>query len=638
MLACLLCADERTIQMKKVNKGMKKHVFLVVLLLIALVAAAGCEPGTTKSAKARILIDTSNRSVLLEEINRVNGEQTAGGKDNSPLASPTYQIIVDGNLGALTNWGSREAGDYGTGNGFLDRKCTTYDSLMLLLSEITSGEKTYGYFSCEWGEAAALSDTEKASGALEATCFRYDAAFSADSTSAKYYLAHKNIAYLVNEIAATAAKRANSNNVYIFVSDLAMQNEGQSTQIADALAKYVVANDSLTMSLIGIQADYVGMINNMPRTSIGIEPKRVFGEPLNTGKVFQRYLYLLIIGKPEQVYETTNQIVEKCAGNRNLSRAGQVNSVYFSGLECVSCQEAGSAGLPDGMTQTAVKPSLAFCGNILAYGAEEKYLGYLYALQGDEKQEETNAITSIPFAKIYSGAPSPTDANIRVTCQFPFILRGCLKQTGMALADDGATFLFSQYSPTVSILEAKQLDLKVKSNGMTADIVGWSECAPGLVTLSGEPILDAEKGTFQAGLTVDTSALERDKPLLLSVTIQPSFLPDRSELLKAFGAGWLTVWSMDMKQYNQDWDAHAFTFSQATNTAYLAETFLNNLLGRQIDRNIEDATAEMSGYKQTLVFGIVQHDKASAYVEGVAADKDLGWAFSQNEVDAFPKQ
>lgn len=619
--------------MKNTGEGILKRLMLVMVALLTLVAIMGCNGETVNSADARIRINLGNIGVFTQEVKKARASWVEPETDDASLDTPTYQIIVDGNLGALTNWGSEEAGDYGTGNGFLDKKCTTYDSLILLLSEITSGQKVFGYFSCEAGEANSISDSAKASGALGANYFSYDSNFSADSNNTRYYKAHKNLANLVSDVAKTAAQNAAPDDVFILITDLAMQNEDQSKQIADALTKYVITNDSLTMSLIGVKAKYVGKINNVPRTSLGIEPKRIFGDPNNSAKAYDRYVYLLLIGSPEQVYETTNQIVEKCKNNRNLSGDDQVKSVFFSGLKCASNTDASAGAI----AQQEIKPELSYCGNIAAYGAAGYDKRFTFVLTDDISKEDSDAIDEIPFAKVYSGASAPTDENITVTCKFPFIIRSYPAQT----AAGGATYSFSGNNPTVSVSEVKQLDLVEKEGGLSADINGWIACGAKMLTLSGEPVFDEENGTFQMGFTVNTTALTKDLPLILSVTVQPSFMPDRSELLKTYGADWLLTWSMDMAVYNSEWDGHAFKFTQATNTAYLAETFYYNLLDRQIDQSIADATEEMSGYEKTFVFGVVQHDVASAYVakgKKVESDNNFGWAFSQDEADAFPNQ
>ncbi len=626
--------------MKNVKKVFKKHISIVVLLLITFVATAGCERGTVDSCPARVCIDSSNLSVLANEVNRAKSTQPTAKTDH-PLENPTYQIIIDGNLGAMTNWGSKDGSDYGTGNGFLDKRCTTYDSLAMLLSEITSGEKTFGYFSCEPGDATSVSKAEAANGVLQASYFQYDAAFSSDSLNTKNYIAHRNIDCLVSEVAAVAEKNTDANNVFILVSDLAMQNEGQSSQIANALTNSVVNSDLLTMSLIGIQADFVGKINNVPRSSIGIEPKRVFGEALNSSKVYQRYLYLLIIGNPEQVYETTNKILEKCKNNSNLNRDGQVNSVYFSGMECVPSQTANATGGTSGETQSR-ESKLEFCGNILSYGAEieEKNVqGYMFFFSKEVAQSDIEAISQLPLAKIYSGAPSPAEENVHITCSFPFALRSCIKQSGASMAGDSMLFTFPENNPTVSLSKSERLGLASNDGKLTASIIDWRACDSGLIALYGKPVFDAEKGQFQVGLLLNNTMLQQDLPAILSITLQPSFKPDRSKLLEAFDADWLTGWSMDMKKYNADWDTHAFTFTQAKKTAYLAETFLYNLLDQQIDKNMEDANAEMTEYAETFVLGVVEHNQAGAYVdskETVEPDQGFGWAFSKDEVKQFP--
>ncbi|MEN6595439.1 MAG: hypothetical protein ABFC31_10900 [Clostridiaceae bacterium] len=623
--------------MKNARTIIYKHAMLVIVLVLTFAFIGGCGTKLDNSAKARILIDSSNIDVLVQEVERAEASYIAPDKETVTLENPTYHIIIDGNLGAQTSWGSKEAGDYSTGNGFLDKKCTTYDSLTLLLSEITSGEKTFGYFSCERGEANPVSDTELADGVCKANYFSYDSAFHSDLNNTKNFKSQKSIANLISEIAASAARQTESNNVFILLSDLAMQNESQSNQIADALAKYVIDNDKLTMSLVGVEADYVGKINNVPRTSIGIEPKRVFGVSYNSSKVFQRYIYLLIIGEPEQVYETTQQIVEKCENNRNLSRGGQVKSLYFSSLECAPCSEGNLVGLTSSMTQEEVEPELTFCGNIAAYGTTEYKTKFVFDMTKIE-EDDCATVSKIPLASIYEEAAAQDGENIHVECQFPFVIWHDYTLTNLDTSgDDALTYTFAQNNPEVSITDIKKLDLETV-NEFSANIAGWTTCDSKTFKQAVEPVFDQVSGKIQMGFVVYPAALQDDLPLVLSVTIQPEFMPDRAKLLESYAADWLVDWSMDIKTYNQEWDDHAFLFTQATKTAYLAETFLYNLLDRQIDKNIDDVTEEMSSYEKTFLFGVVKHDKASKYVDTAETTDNLGWAFSQYQVENFPNQ
>jgi len=597
--------------MRTVKRNAKKHIIFVITIALMLVSIFGCSTKVKQDGRARILIGAENIDILVNEVNKAEASHGAPEEENTTLKNPTYHIIIDGNLGAHTNWGSKEAGDYGTGNGFLDKKCTIYDSLTLLVSEITSGEKTYGYFSCERGKANSVSDTDLADGVYKANYFSYDPQFQGDMNNAKNFSSHKNIADLVSEIATSAAKQTVSNNVFILLSDLAMQNESQSNQIADALTRYVINNDALTMSLIGVEADYVGKINNVPRTSIGIEPKRIFGEPSNSNKAFQRNLYLLIIGAPEQVYETTQQIVEKCKNNRDLSGEGQVKSLYFSGLECVPCSEGNLQGLSGNITQNKIEPKLTFDGNIAAYGTTDYKPRFVFDITHIE-DDDCDIISKIPLASIYTGAASQDGENIHVECQFPFVIRNDYTLTNLGSSGDNmGTYTFARNNPAVTVTEIKKLDLQPMDE-FTANItdVGWTDCDSKTFSQAGEPVFDQTSGKFQMGFVVYPSVLQADLPLILSVTIQPKFMPNRTQLLESYSADWLTDWSMDIKTYNHEWDNHAFLFTQATKTAYLAETFLNNLLDRQIDKNIDDVTAELSCYEKTFLFGVVKHDEA----------------------------
>ena len=639
ILKCLLWGLERMEQMRTVKRNLKKHIILVITLALMLVSVCGCSTTVRQDGRARILIGASNIDMLVQEVNRAEASHHAPEKQTVKLKSPTYHVIIDGNLGAQTSWGSKEAGDYGTGNGFLDKKCTTYDSLTLLVSEITSGEKTFGYFSCERGEADLLTDTDLADGVYRANYFSYDPQFQADMNNAKNFSSHKNIANLVSEIAASAAKQTESNSVFILLTDLAMQNESQSNQIANALAKYVIDNDALTMSVIGVEADYVGKINNVPRTSIGIEPKRIFGEPSNSNKVFQRNLYLLVIGAPEQVYETTQQIVDKCKNNRDLSGEGQVKSLYFSGLECVPCSEGNLQGLSGNMMQDEIEPKFTFCGNIAAYGTTDYKARFIFDITHIE-DEVSEIISEIPLASIYKGAAAQDGENIHVECQFPFAIRNDFTLTNPGSSENGeGSYTFAKNDPAVTVTEIKKLDLEQVdeySAKITED--AWTTCDAKTFTQASAPVFDQTSGKIQMEFVIFPSALQDDLPLILSVSIQPEFMPDRTQLLDSYSADWLTDWSMDIRTYNQEWDNHAFLFTQATKTAYLAETFFNTLLYRQVDKNIDDVTAEMCCYEKTFLFGIVKHDEASKYDKTVESTDSLGWAFSQDQIDNFPNQ
>jgi hypothetical protein len=78
-------------------------------------------------------------------------------------------------------------------------------------------------------------------------------------------------------------------------------------------------------------------------------------------------------------------------------------------------------------------------------------------------------------------------------------------------------------------------------------------------------------------------------------------MPGKSKILALYDTDWVYEWSMDQAIYKQEWIQKPSIFTQATKTAFLADTFVNNLLDRQIEKCVEAANGQMGAYEKTRV-------------------------------------
>jgi hypothetical protein len=190
--------------------------------------------------------------VLYDELARVSASQTSPSAEQTASGAPTYRVIVDSNLGDSTSCENCQA------NGYLDRRCTTVSAMLTVCSQITSGQPYFGYVSCLASESNSRNEDEIPAGAMKGKSVLQLDAFYEKATKLSTYSDHGcNLVDLVTDMAEAAGDRAYQNDVFLLVSDLAMKTVGESNQIADALTKYVLADEDLTIGLIGVQADYI---------------------------------------------------------------------------------------------------------------------------------------------------------------------------------------------------------------------------------------------------------------------------------------------------------------------------------------------------------------------------------------------
>lgn len=603
-----------------------------ITVVIVLFTFYGCS-GAGEDREPRGMIEPS--TVLFDELQRMSDSNSDLALNEDTVESPIYHIIMDSNLGDSTSGGTSESDQYNC-NGYLSSGCATLGSILMVCSELTAGETYHGYMSCLDSENhSSYKGTDQ--NPIHGSFFiEQDDFFKKAAQSATHLYYDSNLVALIKDIAQNADDNASENDVFLLISDLAIQSEGESNLIADALTKHVLSNKNLTLGLIGIQADYAGSIKNVPVSSVGIEPRRVLGTGRNTNEVYQKPLYVLFIGEPEHVLKVMNQFLEKCNNTKSLSRAGQVESLFYYGLSCIPFTEEKTGSMNFASAKTFNKPSVEFSGNIAKYGESGYDPKYVFDISDEVPENMMESIQSIPLAKVYAGARTTDEANVHISCGIPFqlIMSPSLEEDDAQFINGGKEFEFTENNPFVELYpKLLQCNMGTGENPKKMTINSWGDPAQNLIVLAQNPVFNRELHTIDVYCSLDTTQLALDEPQIFSVSVQPECMPDKTELKSQYNTSWLKDWTMDLAIYKQEWASKARLFTQATKTAYLAETFVNNLLDRKIDLNIAFASDEMIEYQKMVIFGVVMREQAKYYVaNGTDDEENLGWAFSTNDI------
>ena len=617
---------------RQANRGTRKTAKIVLACIcIAALMWSLCACGETTEDRSRVARGRISPSqTLYDELDRVNA---GGASAEAQPESPTIHIILDSNLGDYNGGEGYDA------QGFLSKRCVTFQSVMTACSEITSGQDYYGYISCLEGDSGTALEGKWA-GAAAGTYFQPLADFYASAVKTSAYAQHNSdLVGLVSDVASCAGESANKGDVFILISDLAMRDVGESNEIADALAKDVLDSESLSMGIVGIQADYAGTIRNVPSSSVGIEPRRVFGTAGNTSQVYQRPLYLLFIGDKTNVLSVMDQFLQVCSEDDYLSGQGQTNSMYYYKLCCRPAGGSGETALQVSAGTASDGVEVAFAGNISEYGQDGYDPAYVFDLTGGggELDEYRDAIGGIEIAKMYTGQMGESDGNLAVTYRFPYeiVTSPSLEDGAIQALCTETVFDFAENNPDVEVT-VKQLKYNTSEIDSTypSQIVGWEAPAQNLFMLAQDPQFDGARQTAEILCTIDVSQLQQDEPAIFSLTFRSEYMPDRDAIRAVYDTDWMKEWTMDMGVYQTQWAERAYLFTEATKTAYFADTFVSNLLDRQIDLNIESVGEQLTSYDQTVLCGVVLREQAAYYVrnENIKSDEDLEWAFSQDEV------
>ena len=619
---------------RQVNQGTRKAVkiFLACICIVVLMwSLCACDPGPNLSPRGLI----TPSQALYDELDRVNAADVPA---EAQPEGPTIHIVLDSSLG-----------DYNGGEGFntagfLSERCVTFQSVMAACSGITSGQDYYGYISCLENDSGPALEGKWA-GAAAGTYFQPLADFYTNAVKTSAYSQHNSdLVGLVSDVASCAGEPAHEGDVFILISDLAMRDVGESNDIAAVLKADVIESDALSMGIVGIQADYAGLIRNVPSTSVGIEPRRVFGTAGNTSQVYQRPLYLLFIGDKTNVLSVMDQFLQACSEDAYLSEDGQTNSLYYYKLCCRPADESGGV-------------DVTFTGNIGEYGTQGYDPAYVFDLNGkdsdldgkdsdlDGKDSELDkyrdVINDIEIAKMYKGQRGESDGNLAFSYRFPYeIVTSPSLENGVSRAlGAGAVFDFAENNPNVEVA-AKQLKYNASEIDSTypSEIVGWETAAQDLFIVA-QPQFDGARQTAEILCTIDVSQLQQDAPAIFSLTFHSEYMPDKDTIRAVYDTDWMEEWTMDMGVYQTQWAEKAFLFTEATKTAYFANTFVSNLLNCQINRNIKTISEQFAGFDQTVLCGVVIREQAASYLKGEKespADSDnLGWAYSYDETLAL---
>lgn len=579
-----------------------RRFFLSALLVSIAMIGFGCNDTICEPdppAKAALHED------LLEELklprapeNHVNATQEI-----------EYHIIMDSRI-ASSN--SR--------SGFLRKNCVTLQNILSCLQTSVSGKGYKGYYTGK----AKVYDSDPVSGKqveVGVTNYSLTNNLFSQASCAKF----SSTDLLPSETIVQIASEVTEKSVYVFVTDLAMPNAGESAQIISALSERVLTNNNLTVGLIGALADYCGTVLDIPISKVGVDlpPKGHYQKPV----------YLLLVGQKDAVYELMDTFLYASESNNSLNQTGQMNALYYRKYEFATRKDATTGEVQEAAT---VKNT----GCLAKYMVDQYNPSNIFKMSAEDS-EWKDVLSNLPFSKIYSGIKfdknmTSDKGNLQFSFEIPYKIQSMNESAKSELMKKVGDISLSELSPTLNT-ELYRIAFHEDASELVvskAEPVSSDELYIDANTAKSDP--QSERWTVSGNY--NASKLELDNPVIYSVRMTFNCKAPSQLLEKSYDTAWLKQWQMDLDKLQKNWGSES-NIGEALKTPYLADIFGNALLNANttaVQKYISDFSTQ---YVNGINFGVVLREQALHYNnEGDwEDDEDFGWAFSKSAVDIMLK-
>jgi hypothetical protein len=232
---------------------------------------------------------------------------------------------------------------------------------------------------------------------------------------------------------------------------------------------------------------------------------------------------------------------------------------------------------------------------------------------------------------------------VKVRCTVPFALTDS-SQRGANILDPhnlvvpAAKFTLAHddfsITPELRILEYTQKDGKTQSNWVTPD-AALMRCESAEIDQSGKKI--------DLVLSVDTTLLKKDEPLLCQVGVRVGVSPQWAEVEALYDTSWVDDLTLNLKafdsesiQLGQVESSARFTSDSTAKTPFLSNLICDGIAGQQIQIIADGVREKTDACVQTTMFGMVVRDVPNKYKSNSTWDTDedfYGWAFSITDAE-----
>lgn len=503
-------------------------------------------------------------------------------------------------------------------SGYLGKNCTTLQNILSCLQTSVTGKNYVGYYT---GKADVYETDPVSSQQIKIGTTNYSVTddFFAQASCARF----PNTDVLPSETIAQIAKDVSEDSVYVYLTDLAMPNAGESHRLVSDLSEGVLTNNNLTIGLIGILADYKGTVLDIPISKVGVA--------LPSENEYQKPVYLLFIGQKTAVFELMDSFLTTSEGNSSLNQPEQINALYYYKYDFVTKTES----MADDGQKSA---SIAFNGRLANYVTDQSDLSFIFNVNSEDAGDET-ILRNLTFEKMYSGILADEkmandQGNLQFSFEIPYKIQCATESAKSELMKKDGNICLSELSPTLETElyriafhnEAKQL---VASK---AEAVSSDELYIDANTAKG----DEQSESWIVSGNYSASKLELDNPVIYSIRMTFKCKAPSQLLEDSYDTEWLNRWQMDLVKVQQNWGTEE-NIVEVLKTPYLSDIFGEALL----NANIAAVQSYISDFSTQFVnginFGVVLREQALHYNnEGDwSDDEDFGWAFSKSAVDAM---
>lgn len=576
-----------------------RRIFLSALIVFIALIGIGCSDPVERPTPARAMFSED----LVEDL----ALPCAPENCEAIPQNIEYRIIMDSRIASNSNR-----------SGYLGKNCSTFQNVISCLQTSISGKSYVGYYT---GKADVYETDPVSSQQTKIGITNYSATddFFAQASCARF----PNTDVLPSETIAQIAKDVSEESVYVFLTDLAMPNVAESHRVISDLSEGVLTNNNLTIGLIGIMADYRGIVLDIPISKVGVK--------LPSENEYQKPVYLLFIGQKNAVFELMDTFLKTSEGNSCLNQPEQINALYYYKYDFVSKAESIA---DEGQKSASIK----FNGRLANYVAEQADLSYIFSDSSEDAVEET-MFKNLTFEKLYSGIltderMASDQGNLQFSFAIPYKIQCATESAKSDLMKKDGDICLSELSPTLET-ELYRIAFHNEANKLVAskaEAVSSDELYIDANTAKG----DQQSENWTVSGYYSPSKLELDNPVIYSVRMTFNCKAPSQLLEKSYDTEWLNQWQMDLDKVQKDWGTQK-NLVEVLKTPYLSEIFGEALL----NANIAAVQSYISDFSTQFInginFGFVLREQALHYNnEGDwSDDEDFGWAFSKSAVDAM---
>lgn len=548
--------------------------------------------------------------VLFDGLDTLN--PTGIAKQQDQLGQERYFVVLDDGLGM---------------KGFVSTYCQSYRTAITAISGVSmSSESTY----------VRASDliSEYATGAVATKNVFQEAA------NEQFFKDKSNDAASVIE-AMTEEYTNHPDQVMILVSDMMIPTEDDCNGAAKALQEAVIARDHATVGIIGIQGDFRGTIENLP-----ISPTTGYKRKISDYMVidkdeygnYKHPLYLLFFGNDQAVLNAMEKTMNSLRKSAIFDMDNEVKALYLSEYDITRRDK----------DDIITKFNLGYQGyNDADYPAyfmirgvkdEAGKIDFESKTAIPEKYQQM--LNDLPIAKLYALERGNSEKNVKIRCTVPYTLFDS-SINGATISDSSNLLIPAQN------LKLKPGDYVINTEIQVLDCTdaqakAWVDADATMIYCEGAEI-DASCKRVDVVLTVDTSLLDKDEPLLCKVTVHIAAKPKWEAIEALYNTEWVENWTLNLKAFDKESISlgQMETSARFTATTTARTPFLYNLIHyglaeeqmKQVDQNIREQTEACT---QVTMFGIVVRDVPIKYNGEYAweYEEDFGgWAFSEEQAE-----